>query len=267
MPQASTIMTVIAGLLLFSSSLLNTKPTPIFADVYIDTHGPYRFLVDTGAQTSLIDPKLAAELGLKPEFRGEVITQNSTRLLPGMKVSALHIGPRTLADVELVFHDVTEARRLDSSVRGLLGINALTGFNFTLSSAASRLDLTSGRPAGELVSFNLVEGRIALKTRMGGETLTLILDSGSSHIVLFRTPDAMAKTPPVSTTFGTLDGARSVVPTCWTAEMFFTDRLRVGMLPAAIVTRKDTRVDGLLPASVFKKIYVDQDRSELVLVR
>ena len=65
---------VIAGLLLLSSALLNTKPSPVFADVSIGKQGPYRFLVDTGAQTSLIDPKLAAELRLKPEFRVEVVT-------------------------------------------------------------------------------------------------------------------------------------------------------------------------------------------------
>lgn len=257
---------VIAWLLFLSSALLNTKPSPVFADVYIGTHGPYRFLVDTGAQTSLIDPKLAAELGLKPEFRVEVVTQHSNHLLPGMKVSTLHVGQRTLPEIELVFHDVAEVRRLDPHVRGLLGVNALTGFDFTLSPATGRLDLTAERPAGEVVPFYRIEGRIALKAQMGRETLTLILDSGSSHVILFRTPAAMAKTRPVFTTFGTLDGARSVMPTCWTADMVFTDRLRVGMLPAAIVQRKDTQAEGLLPASVFKKIYVDQARGELVLV-
>ena len=102
---------------------------------------------------------------------------------------------------------------------------------------------------------------------MGQEILTLILDSGSSHIILFRTPVAMAKTRPLSITFSTLDGARSVVPTSWTSDMFFTDRLRIGMLPAGIVQPKDTQSDGLLPASVFRKIHVDQARAELVLVR
>jgi hypothetical protein len=146
-------------------------------------------------------------------------------------------------------------------------MNALTGFDFTLSPPAGRLDLTAERPAGEVIPFYRIEGRIAIKAQMGREILTLILDSGSTHVILFRTPAAMAKTPPVSTMFSTLDGARAVVPTCWTADMFFTDRLRVGMLPAAIVQRKDSQVEGLLPASVFKKIYVDQVRGELVLVR
>ncbi len=47
--------------------------------------------------------------------------------------------------------------------------------------------------------------------------------------------------------------------------MFF-DRLRVPMLPAAIIERKETQADGLLPASVFEKIHVDRTRGEIVLV-
>lgn len=42
------------------------------------------------------------------------------------------------------------------------------------------------------------------------------------------------------------------MPTCWTAEMSFSAGLRIGALPAATVIRKDTIVDGLLPAAVFR---------------
>jgi len=258
---------LITGLLLLSSSLLNAKPAPVFADVYVSGHGPYLFLVDTGAETSLIDPKLATELGLKPEFRVEVISQNGKQVLPAMRATVLRVGDKTLPQTELVFQDLAQARRFDPNVRGLLGLNALAGFNFTLSPSIGRLDLLAERPAGEVVSFNPLDGRLAVKARMGEESLALILDSGSTNVVLFRTPAAMAKTRSIATTFGTLEGARRVVPTTWTADMFFSQKMRVGMLPAAIVERKDSQVDGLLPASVFKKIYVDQARRELVLVR
>lgn len=78
---------------------------------------------------------------------------------------------------------------------------------------------------------------MALKAQTGGEAMSLILDSGSTDVISFRTPAAMARTYPVSTTFGMVGGARSTVPTCWTADMYF-DRVRVGMLPAAIVQGK-----------------------------
>jgi predicted aspartyl protease len=256
---------MLAVVVLLSSSLLTTKPAPVFADIHIGAKGPYRFLVDTGAQTSLIDPKLAAALGLKPEFRVDVVTQNSAQLSPGTRARNLYIGQRALAETELMFYDVSEARRLDPTVRGVLGVNALAGFDFTLSPATGRLELTADRPSGEVVPFYWIEGRIGLKARMGSEILTLVLDSGSSHVILFRTPAAMLKTTSLASTFGTLDGARQTVPTTWTADMFF-DRLRVPMLPAAIVERKATQADGLLPASIFQKIHVDRTRGEVVLV-
>ena len=60
---------------------------------------------------------------------------------------------------------------------------------------------------------------------------------------------------------------RPTVPTTWTADLIFGDRLRVTMQPAAIVQRANTVVEGLLPAAIFQKIYVDQVRQEVVLVR
>ncbi len=263
--ELSTEMIIASVVLLFSGLL--AKPAPVFGDVYVGNHGPYRFLVDTGAEISVIDPKLAAELELRPEFRVEVITPQSKSLAPGLKTRALRLGDRALPEMELLFHDVTEARQLDRSVRGVLGLNALAGLDFTLVPGVGTLDLAAERPEGEVVPFDLVEGRIAVKARMGQESLTLILDSGSSHVVLFRVPAAMAKTRSISSTFTTLDGARRAVPTTWTADMLFADHLRVGVLPAAIVERTGTLAAGLLPASVFKKIYVDQTRRELVLVR
>ncbi len=253
--------------LLFSTSLLNAKPSPVFADVTIGTSGPYRFLVDTGSQSSLIDSKLAERLNLRPEYRVEVITQNSSRLLPALKTSGLRIGQRQLPETELMFDDLAEARRLDSSVKGVLGLNALAGLDFALLPKAGRLDLASERPSGEAVPLYNVDDRIAIKARMGRETLTLILDSGATHAVLFHTPEAMKKTEPITTTLTTIEGARNVVPTVWSADMFLDNGVKVGMLPAAIVKRPPAQSDGLIPTSAFSQIYIDQARHEAILVR
>jgi hypothetical protein len=169
--------------------------------------------------------------------------------------------------VEIVFSDVSQLRNLDRSIKGVLGANALKSFDFTLSPPTGRMDDTSEHPAGEVVPFEVIDGRIAIKARMGEETLTLVLDSGANHIVLFRLPAAMAKVDPVQTTLKTIEGARSVVPTCWSAEMVLGEHLRIGTLPAGIVQTNGNHVEGLLPASIFKQVHVDQARHELVLVR
>jgi predicted aspartyl protease len=248
-------------------SLLNVKPAPVFADVYIGATGPYRFLVDTGSQTSLIDPELATKLRLKPEFRVELVTQQSSHIVFGTTLTNIRVRNRVLPGVEIAFSDVSQLRNLDRSVKGVLGANALKGFDFTLSPPTGRMEDTSERPAGEVVPFELIDGRIAIKARMGEETLTLVLDSGANHIVLFRLPAAMAKVDPVQTTLKTIEGARSVVPTCWSAEMALGDHLRIGTLPAAIIQANGNRVEGLLPASVFKQVHVDHARHEVILVQ
>lgn len=258
---------MIISTLLFLASVIPTKPSPVFAEVFVGGKGPFRFLVDTGSQTSLLDPKLAERLGLKAQFRVEMVTQLKTSLVPGMRTQGLRVGKTALPELELVFQDLTEAQQLYPAIDGLLGLNALAGFNFMLTPGSGRLELGGPRPLGPAVPFTRMEDRIALKARMGNETLDLILDSGSTHVVLFRKPAAMAKTPAVFTTFGTLEGARAVVPTAWTADLIFSDRLRVGMQPAAIVPRSQTEVEGLLPAALFKRVYVDQARGEVVLLR
>jgi predicted aspartyl protease len=255
-----------AAVALLSTSLLNQKPMPVYADVLIGDRGPYRFLVDTGAQTSLIDPKLAADLKLAPAFRVEIITQNSSRLLPGLKTQGLRIGETKLTETELVFDDLAHVRRFGIPIRGILGANALAGLNFTLIPSKGRLEIDSERPAGDAVPLQLRDGRMAVTARMGDEELRLVLDSGASNLVFFRTPVAMSKVRPVAAAFGTIEGARSVVPTCWSAPMNLGSLL-IRTQPAAIVDRRSSDVDGLLPAALFKSVYVDQRRGEVVLTR
>jgi len=251
---------------LFSSALLNTKHTPVFADVRIGQHGPYRFLVDTGAQTTLIDPPLAAALHLQPESRVSIVTQSGSKLAPATNAVTLSVDGHTLHQAELVFYDMAEARRLDPKVRGILGYNALDGVDFTLLPSKGRLEITSERPEGQVLPLDYsINGRVTLQARMGYETLGFVLDSGASHIVLFRMPQAMAKTKGVAATYTMLDGARHTVPTTWTADMYFQG-LRLPMLPAAIVARKGQQEDGLLPASAFEAVHVDRARRELILV-
>lgn len=262
----------IAALLLLTTSFihdsqLSAKPSPVFADVYIGSSGPFRFLVDTGAETTLIDPQLAATLHLEPQFRVELVTQQSSQFIPGTKLTNLRVGGRTLPATEVVFQDVAEARLMDASVKGILGLNALSSFDFTLSPPSGRFEDTEVRPSGEVVPYFEIEGRMAIKARMGAETLTLILDSGSNHMVLFHLPAAMAKVRPVATTITTIEGARSTVPTCWSAEMTLGDQLHISTLPAAIVQANGTQAEGLLPVSAFKTVHVDQSRHELILVR
>lgn len=252
------------GLVLFCLlGTIETKPALVTTEVFFRNKGPYRFLVDTGSETTLVDAALAAELGLRPAFRTEVVNVHGGRFVPGARVRDMMLAGRALPELEVLF----DTLHVQPPIRGVLGVNALADTDYLLSPADGRIELEAARPDGEAAPYELVEGRMVLQARMGGETLRLVLDSGASHVVLFRLPAAMARTPPVASIVNTLDGARSVAATTWTAELVFGSRLKVGTLPAALVRREGSHIDGLLPAAAFKKVFVDQARREVVLVR
>jgi hypothetical protein len=246
---------------------IDTKSTPILADVSIANQGPFTFLVDTGADTSLIDPTLAAKLRIEPTYRIELITQHGTTLVPAAQAPGFQVNGTKLPPLEVLFQDMAEARRLDPKVQGILGLNALKAFDFRLAPPSGRLLPLdpAAPPSGETLPFQPIEGRLVIEARMGAETLHLALDSGATHIVLFKTPAAMAKVRPIIAQFATIDGARRQVPTSWTAELTLTPTLRFKTLPAAIVSRPSTKIDGLLPVALFKEITVTHANSTLIL--
>lgn len=256
-----------ALLLALLFGVIPTKVTLITTSVFIGDRGPYRFVVDTGSQSTMIEPELAEELRLTPEFQVEMVNLHGSHFAPGTHLDSLRSGGRSLGRVEVLFADVPEAKRLDPQVRGVIGANALGAADFLLSASEGRMQTGVMRPEGEAVPFDIVEGRIVVKGRMGKESLSFVLDSGASHMVLFRLPAVMLKTPPVEATVRTLDGARSVAATTWSAELVFSGKLRLPTLPAAVVPRAGAPVDGLLPVAAFQRVFVDQARREVVLVR
>ncbi len=242
---------------------IETRPAPVVTEVVIGDKGPYRFLVDTGSESTLMEPSLAAELGLRPAFRVELVNVNGSRLTPGTRVERLAVQGHAVRDVEVLF----DPPRHDSGVRGVLGANALAALSYLLEPREGRLTIRPAAPDGVAVPFDVVDGRMVVRARMGGETLRLVLDSGASHVVLFRTPAAMARTGSIASVVHTLDGARRVAATTWTAEMTLGRGVRIRTLPAAMVSRPNSSVDGLLPAAAFKQVFVDQAGRQVVLVR
>src|SRR4051812_31325275 len=254
-------------LLLLSIGVLDAKPEPIFANVSIGSAGPYRFLVDTGAETSMIDPDLAFRLGLEPQFQVEIQTEHSSYMAAALKATNLRLGNSSLPPTELVLHHVEDVKWFDPQMKGKLGLNALSHLDFNMFFDSGLLTITGGKPRGETVPFSWTENRITVEVVMGHEKLKLVLDSGSNHVILFRIPAAMKDVPAASATMRTMEGVRSIVPTRWTAEMSLTTGLHFEALAAAVVVNGQRQVDGLLPASVFRTIHVNQTRSELVVQR
>lgn len=94
--------------------------TRLSVDVRVNGHGPYRFIVDSGADTSAVGLKIARDLQM-PLGTPVVLDGMSERdVVERVKVNDLTVGPNTIANLEL-----PALRETDLGADGMIGIDAL----------------------------------------------------------------------------------------------------------------------------------------------
>src|ERR1700722_4750339 len=81
--------TLICGLILASGpavyavKLQVREGRPVVDGVYVNGHGPYRFLVDTGTNVNLMDTNLARSIGLNATFQIDLTSAAGKSLTRG----------------------------------------------------------------------------------------------------------------------------------------------------------------------------------------
>ena len=106
----------------------------------IDGHAAFTFIVDTGATYTSIPESLAQNLGYdtdSPRVERKLVAGVGGRLsVPVIRVQALNVGGYAVSNLEVIVLP-------DSSTPnfGLLGMNFLRNFKYTVDSARSELRL------------------------------------------------------------------------------------------------------------------------------
>jgi hypothetical protein len=94
--------------------------TRLSVEVHVNGSGPYRFIVDSGADTSVVGLKIARELELPLGSPAILNGMTSRDIVDRVKVDSLTLGPTTVRNLEL------PALREDHvGGEGMLGIDAL----------------------------------------------------------------------------------------------------------------------------------------------
>lgn len=152
--------------------------------VQIAGAGPYQFVIDTGAQRTVISRELAARLrlpgGRNVRLTGMTGTQDvGTVVIPSISVSTLG-GERIEAPA-------LSAANLGAP--GMLGIDALQGHALAIDFDQQRMTVTPARKRGERVrrapdeiviqAKSLFGQLVVTDARVGGERVRVILDTGS----------------------------------------------------------------------------------------
>jgi predicted aspartyl protease len=153
--------------------------------VLLNGRGPYRFVVDTGADRSVIATDVAAALGL---LRGKIVmVQGVVRTLASqtVKLRSLQTGPITREDLA-----IPVLPRALLGIDGYLGLDVIDGCRVTFDFKDHTLEI--GERSGRFLFYNAPpnEERIpvygdhghlrSVDCRAGGVAATAFVDSGAS---------------------------------------------------------------------------------------
>jgi hypothetical protein len=230
---------------------------PVIEAVYLNGHGPYRFLLDTGGQTNQVESEVAMVIGLKADFRVELATANGKVVVPGGHVEEVEIDGTRIPGQEFLIGSIDAVHVLDSTIRGVLGQEFLGKFDYLLDNRNHTLSLGIIAPTGgSRLPLQTIEGRIAMPTNHG----RLILDSGIDRTVLFKTHRGGTTRVPMQTVSGA--GLASAEK----PQRLRIEGCRFREVDTVSVPRPDGVVeDGLLPLNVLRAVYVSNSEKFVVV--
>lgn len=226
---------------------------PIVDGVYVNGSGPYRFLIDTGSNVNLIETGLARKIGMIPTFHVELASTagNATAkiLTPGTDGNQIELGAVKAGGQKFLISSLEAIHHLSPGIQGVLGQWFFSGFDYILDLRAKRLEFGKQERAGTRSPFTMINARPVVATSLGD----LALDSGSASLVLFGIqpdPDSDPRTE-----LRTLSGSQRVGMVSG-RPLIIEGRKVWGGSAVAMPLRNEPGVDGLMPLSLFKSIYV-----------
>lgn len=228
---------------------------PCVDGVFLNGHGPYRFLVDTGSQSNQLEAGLARKLGLASTSQVRLYTPSGSATVPAGTVSKVSLGPMDASDQEFLFTAFDGIHTQAADIQGILGQEFLTHFDYTLDIRHRRLMFSGEAPKGEKLDVRLIFGRMTVSTSIGD----LVLDSGAEMLFLFRDSPRMA-TARVMAASGiaapiSFDAAPAVEIG---GRIYHPDKAEFHKVP-------DAEEAGLLPVNLFDSIFISNSKRFVVL--
>jgi hypothetical protein len=269
-----------------SVTLRLIQRSQIVVPVMINLTGPYDFMVDTGAQVTIVDPALAAALNLPQIGTAGVAAVGSYARVPLVRLDSVEAGSQMVADVSAAIQDLGQTQLADHRVRGVLGGNFLEHFDLLI-------DYSHG--------FLCFDGSMQMRSKMRGVQIPMIalpitqqnlsqklivpvhipgiekrqlllqLDSGTNAPLLFQACGELNLEPVAGATLRTrgTDGLEH------SFTVLRSQDLKVGphllrkiafVTPIKVSTNVPKEdVDGLLPTGLFQRVFISYAERYVVL--
>lgn len=159
--------------------------TRLSVDVQVNGRGPYHFIVDSGADTSVVGLRIARDLELPLGTPATLNGMTDRSIVDRVKVDSLTLGPSTIRDLEL-----PALREDDLGGQGMIGIDALVrrrlmmDFEKRLIKVEDATKPVISFPGEIVVVARRKRGQLILThVRAGGLSLDAVIDTGSQVTV------------------------------------------------------------------------------------
>ena len=157
------------------------RETRLSVEVRVNGRGPYQFVVDSGADTSVVGLRIAQDLELP---LGTPVTLNNMtdrNVVDRVRVAELSLGPSTIRDLQL-----PALREVDLGGAGMIGIDALARQRLMLDFEKKLIRVedasrpVKSMPGDIVVTARLRRGQLILtEVEAGRVTLDAVIDTGS----------------------------------------------------------------------------------------
>ena len=159
--------------------MVGTKTLPL-VEIKINGRGPYKLLVDTAANVTLLQMRVADELKLRVLRPGD-----SSKLVA---VESMEIGNARFRDL------VVGARAWDEKIDGVLGFNVFANCLITMDYPAQTLEMRNGAlPVADgatVFRYGLDNRSPTLEMTVGKTRMTMLLDTGAVQSIVLSEKDA-----------------------------------------------------------------------------
>lgn len=237
--------------------------------------GPFNFLLDTGATHTVIDPALARQLQLPMIGEASLTTVSDVRQDQLVRLKRVAVGNFEVSELGAVIDKLDQVKLKAPGIRGVLGEDFLSNFDFLIDYPSKILRFGGDAPAGDRCRFETI-GRYhgePTTNRLLIEVEFLDASNGKAQLQL----DTGAKMPEI---FPTRPG--SVFSHPWAGSMAFSSgpngtaihshtSIKIGTTIVSdldvVKSRRGVAFDavGLLPTFIFQRIYISHTGGFVVL--
>jgi hypothetical protein len=244
----------------------------------IDHTGPYNFLLDSGAQITMIDPSLATALHLDTQGRAEVVGVGSGESAAYAQLDLVEAGSHSVANQKVLVQDLQNLHSPDLHLQGILGEDFLEQFDLLIDNAHRLLCLDDSAamraevkgPHIPLVvtadadEAGAMPGLLLITVQLSGglRPVRLLLDSGVNEPILFNSSQYMLARPShdVLLSGRGVDGAQPTLSVLPPQDVKIGSLKLPGVAFLSTTTNKDSYVkefDGVLTTGLFRRVFID----------